>query len=284
MSMTGLRATNFSSAQGVAFMHESLYGAVGKRLPYVLNMGCRAITKASLNVHCAHDDYHCIDDTGFFQVFGKNTQEAADLNLIARKVAELSLTPAVVAQDGFLTTHLIEPLMVPERALVAEFLGRPADIIPCPTPAQKLVYGETRRRIPEVWDVDKPMVSGPVQNQDAYMQAVAAQRPYFFQHIATLTDQAMDEYHALTGRRYRRVRGYRMDDADYVILGHGQHDRAGRGRGRLPARDAQAEGRRGQSHHVPSLPRRPPRRPSSRARRAWRCWSAPTSRWPKTCR
>ncbi|MBP7983485.1 MAG: 2-oxoacid:acceptor oxidoreductase family protein, partial [Chromatiaceae bacterium] len=221
MSMTGLRATNFSSAQGVAFMHESLYGAVGKRLPYVLNMGCRAITKASLNVHCAHDDYHCIDDTGFFQVFGKNTQEAADLNLIARKVAELSLTPAVVAQDGFLTTHLIEPLMVPERALVAEFLGRPADIIPCPTPAQKLVYGETRRRIPEVWDVDKPLVSGPVQNQDAYMQAVAAQRPYFFQHIAALTDQAMDEYHALTGRRYRRVRGYRMDDAEYVILGQG---------------------------------------------------------------
>ena len=221
MSMTGLRATNFSSAQGVAFMHESLYGAVGKRLPYVLNMGCRAITKASLNVHCAHDDYHCIDDTGFFQVFGKNTQEAADLNLIARKVAELSLTPAVVAQDGFLTTHLIEPLMVPERALIAEFLGRPADIIPCPTPAQKLVYGETRRRIPEVWDVDKPMVSGPVQNQDAYMQAVAAQRPYFFQHIAALTDQAMDEYHALTGRRYRRVRGYRMDDAEYVILGQG---------------------------------------------------------------
>ena len=47
MSMTGLRAVNFSSSQGVAFMHESLYGAVGKRLPYVLNMGCRAITKAS---------------------------------------------------------------------------------------------------------------------------------------------------------------------------------------------------------------------------------------------
>ncbi|HCX32080.1 MAG TPA: hypothetical protein DHV08_00020, partial [Rhodocyclaceae bacterium] len=54
MAMTGLRATNFSSAQGVAFMHESLYAAAGKRLPYVLNMGCRAITKASLNVHCAH--------------------------------------------------------------------------------------------------------------------------------------------------------------------------------------------------------------------------------------
>jgi len=221
MSMSGLRATNFSSAQGVAFMHESLYAAVGKRLPYVLNIGCRAITKASLNVHCGHDDYHCIDDTGFFQVFGKNAQEAADLNLIGRKIAELSLTPAAVAQDGFLTTHLIEPLMVPERELVEEFLGRPEDMIECPTPAQKLVYGGTRRRVPEVWDVDRPMLSGSVQNQDAYMQAVAAQRPYFFEHIADIADVVMAEYHELTGRHYRRVGGYRTDDAEYLILGQG---------------------------------------------------------------
>jgi pyruvate-ferredoxin/flavodoxin oxidoreductase len=221
MSMSGLRATNFSSAQGVAFMHESLYAAVGKRLPYVLNVGCRAITKASLNVHCAHDDYHCIDDTGFFQVFGKNAQEAADLNLIGRKIAELSLTPAAVAQDGFLTTHLIEPLQVPERDLVEEFLGRPEDQIDCPTPAQKLVYGETRRRVPEVWDVDRPLLSGSVQNQDAYMQAVAAQRPYFFEHIADIADVAMAEYYELTGRRYRRVSGYRIEDADFLILGQG---------------------------------------------------------------
>jgi len=221
MSMSGLRATNFSSAQGVAFMHESLYAAVGKRLPYVLNIGARAITKASLNVHCGHDDYHCIDDTGFFQVFAKDAQGAADLNLIARKTAELSLTPAAVGQDGFLTTHLIEPLMVPERELIEELLGRPDDIIECPTPAQKLVYGEKRRRVPEVWDVDNPMLSGSVQNQDAYMQAVAGQRPYFFQHISAIADGVMDEYHALTGRRYSRVSGYKTEDADYLILGQG---------------------------------------------------------------
>ncbi len=221
MSMTGLRATNFSSAQGIAFMHESLYAAVGKRLPYVLNIGCRAITKASLNVHCGHDDYHCIDDTGFFQIFGKSAQEAADLNLIGRKIAELSLTPAAVAQDGFLTTHLIEPLMVPERELIAEFLGLPDDIIECPTPAQKMIYGEKRRRVPEVWDVDNAMLSGSVQNQDAFMQAVVAQRPYFFDHIAAIAEQVMDEYHALTGRRYGRVATYRIEDADYVIVGQG---------------------------------------------------------------
>ncbi len=221
MSMSGLRATNFSSAQGIAFMHESLYAAVGKRLPYVLNIGCRAITKASLNVHCAHDDYHCIDDTGFLQVMAKDAQGAADLNLIGRKAAELSLTPAAVAQDGFLTTHLIEPLNLPERELVAEFLGRPDDLIDCPTPAQRIVYGPKRRRVPEVWDIDNPLLSGSVQNQDAYMQAVAAQRPYFFEHIRDITEQVMEEYYQLTGRRYSRVMEYRLEDAEYVILGMG---------------------------------------------------------------
>ncbi len=221
MSMTGLRSSNFSSSQGIAYMHESLYAAVGKRLPYVLNMGCRAITKSSLNVHCGHDDYHCIDDTGFLQVMAKNAQEAADLNLIGRRIAELSLTPAVVAQDGFLTTHLIEPLNVPERELIAEYLGRPDDIIDCPTPAQKMIYGETRRRVPELWDVDNPMLAGPVENQDSFMQSVVAQRPYFFDHISEFTDQAMDEFFQLTGRRYQRISGYKVDDADYVILGQG---------------------------------------------------------------
>ncbi|RTR33560.1 2-oxoacid:acceptor oxidoreductase family protein [Shewanella atlantica] len=221
MSMSGLRATNFSSAQGVAFMHESLYAAVGKRLPYLLNVGCRAITKASLNVHCAHDDYHCIDDTGFFQVMGKDAQAAADLNLICRKTAELSLTPAAVGQDGFLTTHLIESVNIPERELIAEYCGLADDIIDCPTPAQRMTYGNKRRRVPEVWDVDNPMVSGPVQNQDAYMQAVAAQRPYFFDHIVELFEQSADEYYQLTGRHYKRVGLYKVDEADYLIIGMG---------------------------------------------------------------
>ena len=221
LSMTGLRAANFSSGQGIAYMHESLYAAVGKRLTYVLNMGCRAMTKATLNVHAGHDDYHCVDDTGFFQVFAKNAQHVADLNIIAHRIAELALTPGIVAQDGFLTTHLIESLMVPERELIAEYLGSPADIINTPTPAQQIIYGKSRRRIPELWSVDEPVMAGVVQNQDSYMQSVAAQRPYFFDHVAELADQAFAEYGALTGRNYQRVMTYLTEDADYLILGQG---------------------------------------------------------------
>lgn len=221
LSMTGLRASNFSSGQGIAYMHESLYAAVGKRLTYVLNIGARAMTKSTLNVHAGHDDYHAIDDTGFFQLFANKAQHVADLNIITHRIAELSLTPGAIAQDGFLTTHLIESLLIPERELIAEYLGRPDDIIETPTPAQRLIYGPTRRRIPEIWDVDNPMMAGLVQNQDAYMQSVAAQRPYFFDHIKELTDQAFEEYYQLTGRRYARVMSYRAEDADYLILGQG---------------------------------------------------------------
>jgi pyruvate-ferredoxin/flavodoxin oxidoreductase len=221
LSMTGLRATNFSSGQGIAYMHESLYAAVGKRLTYVLNIACRAMTKHALNVHAGHDDYHCIDDTGFFQLFAKDVQSAADLNLVAHRIAELSLNPGVCAQDGFLTSHVIESLKLPERELIREYLGDPADIIDSPTPAQRMVFGEKRRRIVEMFDYDYPAMIGVVQNQDSYAQGVAAQRPFYFDHLQELADQALTEYETLTGRHYRRTVGYRLEDAEYVIVGQG---------------------------------------------------------------
>lgn len=221
MSMTGLRSTNFSSGQGVAYMHESLYAATGKRLTYVLNVAARAMTKQALNVHAGHDDYHSVDDTGFFQLFAKDVQEAADLTLIAHRIAELSLNPGISAQDGFLTSHVIEDVMLPEPELIREFLGDPSDRIESPTPAQRLVFGETRRRIPELFDLDYPAMLGVVQNQDAYAQGVAAQRPFYFDHVKDLTDRAFREYAALTGREYSRVAGYRLEDAEWVLAGQG---------------------------------------------------------------
>ncbi|HSA56375.1 MAG TPA: 2-oxoacid:acceptor oxidoreductase family protein, partial [Gemmatimonadaceae bacterium] len=221
MSMTGLRATNFSSGQGIAYMHESLYAAVGKRLTYVLNVAARAMTKHALNVHAGHDDYHAVDDTGFFQLFAKDVQSVADLTLIAHRVAEMSLNPGLVAQDGFLTSHVIESILLPERDLVRAYLGDPSDMIECPTPAQRLVFGKTRRRIPEMFDFDYPAMLGVVQNQDSYAQGVASQRPFYFDHIRELADQALEEYAALTGRRYARASGYRLDDAEWVLAGQG---------------------------------------------------------------
>jgi pyruvate-ferredoxin/flavodoxin oxidoreductase len=221
MSMVGLRSTNFSSGQGIAYMHESLYAAAGKRLTYVLNVAARAMTKQALNVHAGHDDYHAVDDSGFFQLFAKDVQQIADFTLIAHRIAELSLNPGISAQDGFLTSHVLETLLLPEPELVKEYLGDPADMIESPTAAQRLVFGEKRRRIPELFDLDYPALFGSVQNQDAYAQGVAAQRPFYFDHVQDLTDQAMEEFAQLTGRRYARAMGYRLEDAEWVLAGQG---------------------------------------------------------------
>ena len=220
--MTGLRATNFSSGQGIAYMHESLYAAVGKRLTYVLNVAARAMTKHALNVHAGHDDYHAVDDTGFFQLFAKDVQEAADLNLIAHRIAELSLNPGI-CRAGRLPHEPRDRdrCAFPSASSSRQYLGDPSDLIESPTPAQRLVFGETRRRIPEMFDFDYPAMLGVVQNQDSYAQGVAAQRPFYFDHVAALADRAFDEYATLTGRRYARAMGYRLDDAEWVIVGQG---------------------------------------------------------------
>ncbi|HSM62144.1 MAG TPA: 2-oxoacid:acceptor oxidoreductase family protein, partial [Longimicrobiales bacterium] len=221
MSMVGLRSANFSSGQGIAYMHESLYAATGKRLTYVLNVAARAMTKHALNVHAGHDDYHAVEDTGFFQLFAKDVQEAGDFTLISHRIAELSLNPGLNAQDGFLTSHLLETTKLAEPELIREYLGDPADIIVTPTAAQRLTFGEKRRRIPELFSVDYPAMLGTVQNQDSYAQGVAAQRPFYFDHIADLSDQAFAEFAALSGRAYARAVGYLTEDAEYVLAGQG---------------------------------------------------------------
>jgi len=220
LAMSGLRAGGFASGGGVPFLHESLYAASGKRLPYVFNISCRGLGEIAGEGN-AHDEYHAVADSGVVQMMAASVQEIADLNLIARRLAELSLTPALVGHDAAASTQAIESLQFPEDALIAAYLGDADDLIDSPTPAQAMVFGAQRRRVPASWDVDRPLVSGVVQNQDAYMQATAAQRPYFFEHLPALADACMDEYAQLTGRRYRRADAYRCADAEYLIVAMG---------------------------------------------------------------
>ena len=186
-------------------MHESLYAAVGKRLTYVLNVACRAMTKHALNVHAGHDDYHAVDDTGFFQLFAKDVQEAADLNLIAHRIAELSLNPGICAQDGFLTSHVIESLRLPERELVQGVPGRPGRHHRL---ARRRPSGwssaRQRRRIPEMFDVDYPAMLGvgpePGQLRPGRRRPAAV---LLRSHRRRSPTRPSTEYAALTGRALR---------------------------------------------------------------------------------
>ena len=220
-SVCGKRVVNFTSGQGVVYGVEQYYHAPGKGSTMVLEVGARALTKHALNVHCGHDDIYGALDTGWIMLFGKDAQQTADQSLILRRVTELSLTPGMNIMDGFLTTHLERTFYKHESELIREYLGAPDDIIDCPTEAQRVLFGPTRRRVPKMMDLTNPVLLGPVQNQEHYMQGVVARRNNFAEPILKFLEEAYEEFAELTGRRYGLISEYKTDDADTVFVSLG---------------------------------------------------------------
>ncbi|MEO2196684.1 MAG: 2-oxoacid:acceptor oxidoreductase family protein, partial [bacterium] len=220
-SVCGRRVTNFTSGQGLPYASEQYYHAPGKASTMVVQVGARALTKHALNVHCGHDDINGVLDTGWIIVFGKDAQQAADQALILRRVTEKSLTPGMNVQDGFLTTHLERTFYKHEAELIREFLGAPEDIIECPTEAQRTLFGPTRRRVPKMYDLANPVLLGPVQNQEHYMQGVAARRNNFIEPILQYLVESHEEFGRLTGRHYGLLTEYKTEDAETVFISLG---------------------------------------------------------------
>lgn len=220
-AVSGKRAVNFTSGQGIVYAMEQYYHAPGKFSTMVLEVGARALTKHALNVHCGHDDFYAALDTGWTMMVGKDAQQAADQGIIMRKVNELALNPGMNIQDGMLTTHSERTYLSPEAELLREYLGAPDDIIDCPTDAQKELFGPKRRRVPEMMDLKNPILLGPVQNQEHHMNGVVARRNNFNEPILGFIEQAMKEFGDLTGRRYGLITQYRCDDAETVFVSLG---------------------------------------------------------------
>src|ERR1041385_5675797 len=201
-ALAGGRVTNFTSGQGLVLMKEVLYTISGKRLPIVFHIGARALTSHSLNVHAGHDDVVGVADCGWGVLYARNAQEAGDFALISRRTAEETETPFLNVQDGFLTTHTIENVRLPEPELMKLFVGPPSE------------------RTRPLFDPRVPLMSGVVQNQDAYMKGKIAQRRWYDRVLPTLK-AVMDEFTRLTGRKYDVVMPYRLEDAEYAIVGSG---------------------------------------------------------------
>src|SRR3989442_5586759 len=63
-------------------------------------------------------------------------------------------------------------------------------------------------------------MSGGVQHQDSYMKGKIAQRRFYDRVLPTLK-AVMDDFSRLTGRKYDVVMPYRLEDADYAVVGSG---------------------------------------------------------------
>jgi len=221
LALAGRRATAFLSGQDIAAAQDLLISAAGKHAPLVLHLGTRAAAAHGSTLGSGHDTVHLSADSGFFMLFAANVQEAVDFTYIARRVAEEALVPGMVIMDGEQTALAVQDVRLPSPAQVNGFLGSARQQIESPTAAQKLLFGETRRRIPAWHDLDEPALTGALFDKESFALGALARGPFFDSFVDDSLTRSFEQFARRTGRSYEPISRYRLDDAKTVLLAQG---------------------------------------------------------------
>jgi pyruvate ferredoxin oxidoreductase alpha subunit len=122
-SVAGARTYTSTTSQGLALMFEVLYNVSGMRLPIVMTTVNRALS-APLSIWNDQQDALGARDSGWIQIYAENVQEAIDLTPQLYKISEdpKILTPSMSCMDGFILTHVYEPVEFLDEEKVKEFL------------------------------------------------------------------------------------------------------------------------------------------------------------------
>ena len=120
-SAAGARTFTATASQGLLFMAEALFNASGLGLPIVMTVANRALG-APINIWNDHSDAMSQRDSGWLQLYARDNQHAADLHVLAFRLAEELSLPVMVCMDGFVLTHAVERVDVPEQEQVDRYL------------------------------------------------------------------------------------------------------------------------------------------------------------------
>jgi pyruvate ferredoxin oxidoreductase alpha subunit len=199
----GVRSFTATSSQGLIYMAEVLFNIAGMRLPLVMTCANRALS-APINIWNDQQDSISLRDCGWIQLYAENNQEVADFHIIAYRLSEDKsiMLPVMVCMDGFILTHGIESVDVPEQAQVDKFL-----------PPYKALYK---------LDPDQPLTMGLLATPDYYMETrVAIQET--MKGVLKLIPKISEEFRGQFGRDYKDclVEEYYTKGADKVIIAMG---------------------------------------------------------------
>ena len=120
-SAAGARTYTATASQGLLYMAEALYNASGLGLPIVMTVANRAIG-APINIWNDHSDSMSQRDSGWIQLYVESNQEAVDVHVQAFRLAERTSLPVMVCMDGFVLTHAVEAVDLPDQEQVDAFL------------------------------------------------------------------------------------------------------------------------------------------------------------------
>jgi pyruvate-ferredoxin/flavodoxin oxidoreductase len=221
LALAGRRATAFLSGTDIAAAQDLLISAAGKHVPLVLHVGTRAAVAHGAALGSGHETVHLSADTGFFMLFASNVQEVVDFTYIARRVAEEALVPGMVVMDGEQTALAVQDLRLLSPAQVNDFIGAAREQIEAPTAAQKLLFGEMRRRVPAWHDLDEPVLTGALFENESFALGAMARGPFFDAFVDESLTTSFATFARKTGRQYESVSRYKLDDAKTVLVAQG---------------------------------------------------------------
>lgn len=195
----GARSVTATSSAGMALMWEELYLAASNRLPLVLTLVNRALS-GPININCDHSDSMGARDAGWIQIYAENNQEVYDNLCMAYRIGEHKdvMLPVMICQDGFITSHAVENIVLNEDDEVKNFVGEY-------NPEHSLLNPEC------------PMAVGPYSVTNYYFEAKRAQAEALKNAKQVVLDVAK-EYEKITGRSYGLFEKYKMDDAEYAVV------------------------------------------------------------------
>jgi pyruvate ferredoxin oxidoreductase alpha subunit len=197
-SAVGARTFTATSSQGLALMHEIMFVASSLRLPIVMSVVNRALS-GPINIWNDLSDIMAERDCGWVQLFAINGQEAFDLTLQAFKIAEdpRVLLPVAVNLDGFILSHVIEPIELLEQQEVDQFL----------TPFKPVLR----------LDPDKPVSLGAFGSPDVYIE-VKKQIEEALIGSQKVVTEVWKDFNRLFGRNYKPVESYKTKDAETLLI------------------------------------------------------------------
>jgi pyruvate ferredoxin oxidoreductase alpha subunit len=195
----GGRVATATSSQGLALMIEVLYQASGMRIPVVLCLVNRALA-APLNVNGDHSDLYLTRDSGWISLDAFSPQEAYDITLMAFKISEHPdvRLPVISNQDGFMTSHTAQNVRPLKDDVAAKFVGE-------------------YLQVNALLNFDRPVTHGVQTEQDWHFEHKAKQHAALMGSKQVILD-TFEQFKELTGREYKLVESYGMEDAQIAIV------------------------------------------------------------------
>ena len=194
----GARSFTCTSSQGLALMSEIVFIASGLRLPIVMIIANRTLS-SPLSIWNDHSDVMSIRDCGWIQYFVENGQEVYDHVFCAYRLAEDRnvLLPVIINMDGFILSHVIEPIEFIDQKRVDEFL-----------PA----YEPLHRLHP-----DQPVTMGAFALPSIFAEAKKAQEVALLSSVPKILE-TWKAFGDLTGRYYNPIETYKTEGAETVLI------------------------------------------------------------------